>query len=156
MSSPNSSSSRSSSTKFKAILDNALNDYVKQTGVDLANYDFAQQLEGCHSTDEVLWLFREKAKQFKEYRDGNRKLINWISPVVQVVHVLSGFLGEAISAVSRHISDPVAATFERLITSAHFHQQKLFLLVSMFSSWYVPSLPLASGGSQFIQRIRRP
>lgn len=56
-------------------------------------------------------VLRDKAKKFKEYRDGNRKLINWITPVVQVVHVLAGFLGETTSIVSRKAFKP----FEWLI-----------------------------------------
>ena len=97
-----------STSTFKVILENALNDYTKKTGIDLAKYDFAKQIEGYNTPDEVLWLFREKAKQFKEYREGNRRLINWLEPIVKVVHVLSGCLGEAISVVSCHINDPFA------------------------------------------------
>jgi len=93
--------SSSSASRFQFILDNALQDYTKQTGVDLTKYDFASQLERCASPDEVLMLLRDKARKFKEYRDGNRKLINWITPVVQFIHVFAGFLGEATSIVSR-------------------------------------------------------
>lgn len=92
--------SSSSASRFQFILDSALQDYTKQTGVDLTKYDFANQLELCGSPDEVLIVIRDKAKKFKEYRDGNRKLITWITPVVQFVHVFAVFLGEATSVVS--------------------------------------------------------
>lgn len=98
---PSTTLSSSSASRFQSILDNALRDYTKQTGVDLVKYDFVNQLEGCRSPDEVTLLLREKARKFKEYREGNRKLINWVTPIVQVVHVFSGFLGEASSMVSR-------------------------------------------------------
>jgi fungal STAND N-terminal Goodbye domain len=88
-----------------------LQDYNKQTGVDLTKYDFANQLERCRSPDEVLMVLRDKAKKFKEYRDGNRKLINWLTPVVQVVHVFAGFLGEATSIVSRKALKPFECLF---------------------------------------------
>lgn len=90
----------SSASRFQFILNDALYNYTQQTGVDLAKYDFANQLQSSSSPDEVLWLLRDKAKKFKEYRDGNRKLINWITPVVQVVHMCASFLGEASSIVS--------------------------------------------------------
>jgi hypothetical protein len=90
---------------LSAMLDDSLNDYTRQTGVDLAEYDSAKQLEGCSSPEDVLRLFSDKAGQFKEYREGNRKLINWTSPIVQVVHMLSGF-GEPLSAVSCHVNGP--------------------------------------------------
>ena len=92
-------SSSASRFRFQSIFNNALDDYTKQTGVDFAAYDFTNQLEGCNSPDEVVWILRDKAKKFKEYRDGNRKLINWITPIVQVIHVFSGVLGETAGAV---------------------------------------------------------
>jgi fungal STAND N-terminal Goodbye domain len=103
--------SSSSASKFQFIFHNALQDYTKQTGVDLTAYDFANQLERCGSPDEVLMVLRDKAKKFKEYRDGNRKLINWITPVVQFVHVFAGFLGEAASIVSRNAFKPFKRLF---------------------------------------------
>jgi hypothetical protein len=103
--------SSSSVSRFQFILNDALQDYTKQTGVDLTEYDFANQIERCGSPDEVLWLLRDKAKKFKEYRDGNRKLINWITPFVQFVHVCAGSLGEATSIVSRKAFKPLKRLF---------------------------------------------
>ena len=99
MSSSNPSSS--SASRFQVILDGALQDYTKQTGVDLTKYDYVSQLDRCGSPDEVLWVLRDKTKEFKEYRYGNRTLMNRITPVVQFVHEFSGYVEEAISIVSR-------------------------------------------------------
>ena len=85
---------------FQAILDKALADYCDQIGVELDKHPFADELRGRDSPDDVLKLLEEKAKAFKAYRYGNRKLIDWLSPVVKVVHTLSGFLGEAVSLIS--------------------------------------------------------
>jgi len=144
MSSTSYAISTTSTSIFKVILDNALKDYTKKTGINLAKYDFARQIEGCNSPDEVLWLFGEKARQFEEHREGNRRLINWITPIVQVVHVLSGSLGEAINLVSCHTNDQFALLVKRF-TRRYFLRQKQSLLGLMFSSSYVASL-LASTG----------
>ena len=85
---------------FQAILDKALAEYCEQIGVELDKHPFADELRGRDSPDEVLKLLEEKANAFKAYRDGNRKLIDWLSPVVKVVHTLSGVLGEAVSLIS--------------------------------------------------------
>ena len=85
---------------FQEILDKALADYREQLGVELDKHPFIDQLRGRDSPDGVLKLLEEKANAFKVYRDGNRKLIDWLSPVVQVIHVLSGVLGEAVSAIN--------------------------------------------------------
>ena len=88
---------------FQPILDAALADYSKQIGLDLATHPLADSLRSCGSPDDVLKLLEDKANQFKDFRDGNRKLINWLSPVVQVVHTLSAVLGASITLVSRNI-----------------------------------------------------
>ncbi len=85
---------------FRAILDKALADYHDQIGVELDKHPFVDDL-GHDSPDDVLKLLEDKANSFKVYRDGNRKLINWLKPVVQTIHILSGVLGEAVSLVNR-------------------------------------------------------
>ena len=94
------SSTANSSSNFQSILDAALSDYAKQTGIDLATHPSAQTLQNCNSADAILELLGDKAKQFQAYRDGNRKLINCLKPVVQVLHAISGILGEAAAMVS--------------------------------------------------------
>ena len=88
------------STSFQPILDAAFADYAKQTGIDPTKDPFADRVQACHSPDDVLKLLEEKANEFKDYREGNRKLIHCIKPVVNVVHAFSGVLGEALSLVS--------------------------------------------------------
>ena len=89
---------------FQEILDKAFSDYREQIGVELDKHPFLDQIRGRDSPDDVLKLLEEKANAFKVYRDGNRKLIDWLSPVVQVIHILSGILGEAVSSINRCVS----------------------------------------------------
>ena len=84
-------------TSFQAILDKALDDYREQIGVELEKHSLTNELRGHGSPDDILKLPEDKAKAFKAYRDGNRNLITWLSPVVQVVHTLSGVIGQAVS-----------------------------------------------------------
>jgi len=94
------SSTANSSSTFQSILDAALSEYAKQTGIDLATHPSVQILQNCNAADAILDLLGDKAKQFQAYRDGNRKLINCLKPVVQVLHAVSGILGEAAAMVS--------------------------------------------------------
>ena len=89
------------STSIQPILDAAFIDYPKQIGIDPAKHPFADQLQTCHSPDDVLKLLEGKANEFKDYREGNRKLIDCIKPVVNVIHAFSDVLGEVVSLVSR-------------------------------------------------------
>jgi hypothetical protein len=90
------------STSIQLILDAAFAEYVKQIGVDPAKHPFADQLGTCHSPDDVLKLLEVKANEFQDYRDGNRKLIDCLKPVVNVIYVFSDVLGEVVSLVSRN------------------------------------------------------
>jgi hypothetical protein len=86
---------------FQPILDAALADYATQIGIDPVEHPIVDQLRSCHSPDDVLKLLEVKANEFKVFRDGNRKLIDCLNPVVKVVHAFSGIIGQAASFVSR-------------------------------------------------------
>ena len=111
---------------FQAILDKALADYCDQIGVELDKHPFADDLQGRDSPDDVLKLLEEKANTFKAYRDGNRKLIDWLSPVVKVVHTLSGALSEAVSLISsmRYFC-PLDSFISRLLASVQTSKSDL-------------------------------
>ena len=93
------SSTTISSSNFQLII-GALDDYLKQTGEDLQKNTLADKLQSSDSPDCILELLQERATAFKDYREGNRNLIIWLSPVVQVVHTFSSILGEVASFVS--------------------------------------------------------
>ena len=84
----------------------ALGDYANLTGVDLSKNPFAESLQRYNTPDGILELLQEREKAFKEYRDGNRRLINSISPAVRVLYTFSNFLGEVISLVSHTFHEP--------------------------------------------------
>jgi hypothetical protein len=90
----------SSPSNFQLIIDAALADYAKITGIDLSKNPFAAMLEQANTPEAILQLLQGREKAFKEYRDGNRRLISCLSPAVKVLHAFSGILGEAVSLVS--------------------------------------------------------
>jgi len=83
------------------LIIDALEDYAKETGIDLSKNPFAAKLEQSRSPEDILQLLQEREKAFKEYRDGNRKLISCLSPAVNVLHGFSGILREVVGQVSR-------------------------------------------------------
>ena len=96
-----------SSSNVQLIVD-ALADYAKITGIDLSQNTFAATLEQSNSSEAILQLFQGRAKAFKEYRDGDRRLISCLSPVVKLFHTFSEMFGEADSMVSDacHLRSP--------------------------------------------------
>jgi STAND-like protein len=89
----------SSSSNVQSIIEVALADYTKITGTDLSKTPFAAALERSNSPDAILQLLNEREKSFEEYRDGNRRLINCLTPAVTILQAFSGILG-AVSQVS--------------------------------------------------------
>jgi hypothetical protein len=79
------------------IIDAVLADYAKITGIDPSKNPFVARLEQSNSHDTIL---QEREKAFKEYRDGDRRLISRLSPVVKIFQAFSGMLGGAVSLVS--------------------------------------------------------
>src|SRR5258708_16347179 len=91
--------STSSNSNIQLITD-ALANYARITGIDLSKSPFAAALEQSDSPEAILQLLQEREKAFKEYRDGNRRLINCLSPAVNVIQAFSGVLGEAVRLAS--------------------------------------------------------
>ena len=89
----------SSTSGFQLIID-ALADYTKITGIDLSKTPFATTLEQSNSPEAILQLLQGQERAFKEYRDGDRRLITYLSPAVKVLQAFSGILGGAVSQVS--------------------------------------------------------
>jgi hypothetical protein len=95
------------SSNFQFFLD-ALDDYAKQTGIDITNNPFADKLQSCHSPESVLDLLQDKAKEFKDYREGNRNVISCLNPVVQTLHTFAPILSEVAGLVS-HVLDNLSS-----------------------------------------------
>ena len=83
------------------LIINALADYAKATDVDLSKNAFAAKLEQLRSPEDILQLLEGQERAFKGYREGNRRLTNFLNPVVKVLHGFSGILSEAVGLVSR-------------------------------------------------------
>lgn len=89
----------SSTSNVQFIID-ALADYANVTGIDLSNNPFATTIEQSNSPESILQLLQGRENDFKEYRDGDRRLINCLSPAVKVLQAFSGILSEAANMVS--------------------------------------------------------
>jgi fungal STAND N-terminal Goodbye domain len=133
-------STTTSPHNFQIILDAALDEYTKQTGVDLAQNPFAHKLQHIDSSDGVLKLFQEREREFKEYRDRNRKMINLLKPTVQVLHALSGPLGESINLVSCTSFILSTSFSDHYLTRYLFLQRKQSSSELMSFSQYVSQL----------------
>jgi len=86
-----SSTARTTSTSFdfEVCFNAALAEYTNQTGKDLRKHPLAPKIDACDSAQAILAIFQEQAKTFDEFRNGDRKLIKWLQPVVDGLYNLS-------------------------------------------------------------------
>ena len=129
------------STSTIQSINDALTDYTKVTGIDLSKTSFATATEHFTSPDDILKLFQERAKAFREYRDKNQRLINCLRPVVTAIQAFSGIIGEEVSLVS-YTCHPRSSfnDFSRF----RFLQQKPCSRGSILSFLYVPRIRLST------------
>ncbi|KAF8259597.1 hypothetical protein EI94DRAFT_1706993 [Lactarius quietus] len=80
-------------SSFKSILDEALSEYKKNTGMELLDQPLASEVQHCDTVAAVLTILQDQAKAFQQFEDGDQRLMKWIGPSVQVLFAFSGTLG---------------------------------------------------------------
>jgi hypothetical protein len=90
-----------STLKYTAIFEAASIQYKTLTKQDLGTHPFAVALENVilekhNSSDFALGVFRKQAKTFDRFRQGEDKLIKWLTGTVDLVFEISATLGEGI------------------------------------------------------------
>ena len=143
----------SSASNIQLIID-ALVDYSKVTGIDLSENPFAATIEHSSSTEAILQLLQGREAAFKEYRDGNRRLIGCLSPAVGILQAFSGILGEAVNLVS-HSCRLVGFSKQDLVRSPS-HQQTCCLLESILSFRCVPLIFPSNSSHLMNEHLRLP
>ena len=88
------------SANFQAIFDAALDNYARQTGVNIAEHPSVDKLQNCRSPEDIVRLLTEKETVLKGHREKYRNLINHIRPVIRTVHAFSSVLDTAAEIVS--------------------------------------------------------
>jgi hypothetical protein len=134
------------SSQFKAILDTALSEYKKKTGNDLLSSPLAKELQSCESSEAVLVIIQREAQAFDKFRDGDKGLMKWIDPSVDVLFTISSTVGAGVSIVCTTRYTTRYDLSGRVITSlcSRFLLQVLSLPGSGFSSLFVPLRYLSS------------
>jgi hypothetical protein len=98
-----------STANFTTIFDAASNEYKTLTKQDLETHPFAAAFENSNSPDSVMNIFRKQAKAFDEFRNGDDKLIAWLTPIVNILFTFSGTLGEGVGLVSIQFFHDISA-----------------------------------------------
>ena len=91
-----------STSNFAAIFDAASREYKSLTKQDLATHPLAAAMEGYNTPDSILNVFRKQASAFDKFRKGDDKLMEYLTPIVNILFTFSDTLGEGVGLVSLH------------------------------------------------------
>jgi fungal STAND N-terminal Goodbye domain len=94
----------SESTFLESLFQSALEEYEKQTGIELARHPLAIQLERCNTVESITEVLQDQARAFREFRGDDNKILTLLKQAAQILHKLSAtvVLGEAIGPVCRN------------------------------------------------------
>ena len=89
-----------STSNFTAIFDAASREYKSLTKKDLATHPLAAAIEGYNIPDSILNVFQKQASAFDKFRNGDDKLMECLTPIVNILFTISEHLGEGVGLVS--------------------------------------------------------
>jgi hypothetical protein len=76
------------SSRFRGLLDAALQHYEKTTNISLAEHPLAEQLHSCHAVDSITTFLQDKAREFGDF-PGSDRAMNAIKNTVSILSMLS-------------------------------------------------------------------
>ena len=84
-------SDQSGSSPLLVLFEAALEDYRKQTGIELVKHPLAERLQGCDSVDSVAAILRDQVQGLKQSREKDRVLRS----LIKILTVLDGLASVA-------------------------------------------------------------
>ena len=85
---------------MRVLFQTALEDYKKQTGIELTKHPLAERLQDCNSVEEVTEILREQAKDFDNFRQKD-KVLKPLKKVLTVLHIISSV--PSVADFSQHV-----------------------------------------------------
>ena len=75
-------------SRLCVLFEAALEDYEKQTGIELAKHPLAERLQDCNSVEAVTAILREQAQDFNKFQEKD-KVLKPLKKVLTVLYRLS-------------------------------------------------------------------
>ena len=88
-----------SHSNLDLIFNAALRTYKKKTGSDITSHPLATELQSCDSPDAILAVLRRQIPTPDSSQSGHEPFAKFLVPTVNVLHTLSGTLGEGAGLV---------------------------------------------------------
>jgi len=73
----------SEKSMFESLFQSALEEFEKETGINLVGHSLAVQLEHCDSVESITELLHDQARNFRQFRGSDSKLVTVLKHTVQ-------------------------------------------------------------------------
>jgi hypothetical protein len=132
--------SSGSHLRWESLFGAALEDYGKQTGMELANHPLTFQLERCDSVDAIMSVLQQQAHTFTEFRGEDGKVKKSLKRAVHILHALSASitLGEGVGLVRRMAFLTISSSQCSFYSYSRL-QRRYFLALPSYSPYVFPS-----------------
>jgi hypothetical protein len=89
---------------FGSLFQSALEEFEKETTINLVGHPLAAQLECCNSVESIIELLHDQARTFHQFRGNDSKLVTVLNRTIQGLHMLSGIVtvGGAVGFVCQN------------------------------------------------------
>jgi len=78
---------------FESLFQSALEEFEKETKINLAEHPLAAQLESCNSVESITELLHNQARTFHQFRGNGNKFMTVLNHTIQGLHMLGGAVG---------------------------------------------------------------
>jgi hypothetical protein len=94
-----------SSSDFRSIFDDALNDFKEKTRKDLLAHQLTAELQNCDSPTAILDVLNRQynIQQFIQSQSDGQRSKQWLNATVTVLCAFSAALGEGVGIVNLHM-----------------------------------------------------
>ena len=84
---------------LNSVLDAALSEYKKTTGGGLLEHPLAKEVKECDTIGAISAILQGQAREFRQFKDGDQRLMKWIDPMVETLSSFSETFGGVASVV---------------------------------------------------------
>jgi hypothetical protein len=77
---------------FDTFFQSALEEFEKETKINLAGHPLAAQLECRNSVESITELLHDQARAFRQFRGNDSKLMTMLNCTIQGLDMLSGIV----------------------------------------------------------------
>ena len=81
-------SDQSGASRLRVLFQTALDDYERQTGIELSKHTLAERLQDCNSVEAVTAILHEQAQDLNKFQEKD-KILKPLKKVLTVLHIIS-------------------------------------------------------------------